>query len=523
MNPLISTNLVVQATATSGRAEERQHSLRVEQIVQATVVEGGLDRALLELKHQRFQILTEQELQTGQQLEMQVLTTHPRLSFKILADPLDSRFATLLPLLAKPFDWSGLLQRLQVKEGPQPEPMRQVLEQLSSMMRPVADLPVEELTSVAVTLGQLRQSDALFAVVNGPALATAFDRVLTVLSRRVEALDLPQQLKVMAMQIRQQPELMRQFMAVEQERIAGLLTELEQPPQPLQPQQARQLAAELKTLLSARQAVLPQSLKSTTQDLKILLNRPPVEDLELSPALLGHLKKLVVQLEIAAAAKPVWPQELQQVVRQVLNVMQPLVGGPELIVRGEHLGMLSQLFGLNLEAELLRGRTREALSSLKLALLGEGESLGPKGEEALQRLELFQVSRVRLAEQNLFFIPLPFSFLEEGFLLVEEQGQQKDQQKEDTDMVRMSLYLRLSALGSLRVDMLSESSGVLLRVACEDQSRATFLQSLCGQLKERLRDLPVRGISFTSGAKSPATELIEKIVPRSQGMLDARV
>lgn len=557
---------------TTGRPEEKQNNLRVEQIVRATVVEGGLDRAMLELRHQRFNIQTGQELQTGQQLELQVLTTHPKLSFKILTIPFESRLVTLLPLLAKSFDWNGLLQQIQqgtvmrpesakqeaqplelAKQGGQlpeptkpgvqppgsvkqwarqPEPVRQALKQLSTLLRPVADLPADEWKAVAVTLGQLKRSEPLFSVSNGPALAAAFDRVISIFSQQIDSLDLPQQLKLMAQQLRQQPELMHQFMAVEQKRVSTLLARLEQPQQSLQPQQARQLATELKALLLARPAALsqtldrtalPQTLNRTAQDLTELLSPSPVVNPKPSPALLGHLKSLVVQLQIAVGEKLVWPQELQQVVQQVLDTVGPLVTTPEILVQGGKLGLLAQLFGLNLEAELLRGRTREALSSLKLALLGEQKKLGPKGEEALHRIELFQVCRARLAEQNLLFVPLPLSFLEEGFLLVEGDGQQDDLQKSKNGTTQMSLHLRMSALGNLRIDMLSEPSGLLLRVACEDRHRAEFLQSLSGQLKERLKDLPIRGISFTIGAKLPVRELLEKIVPHAQGILDARV
>ncbi len=523
VNPLVTTNLLVQASSTTGRPEERQNNLRIEQIVQATVVEGGLDRALLELKHQRIQIQTEQELQTGQQLELQVLETHPRLAFKIINSSFDSRFASLLPLLAKPFDWGSLLSHIQQKV-PSESGLSKVLgRQLAPLLRPVADLPADQLTSVVVMLGQMRQSKDLFSVANGPALATAFDQVLKVLDRHVEALDLPQKLRVMATQIRQQPELMRQFVATEQERISHLLTRIEQPEHPLQPHQARQLAAELKTLLVTNPAPLPQELTQTTRELTALISRPSPAGLKFSPALLGHLQKMVQELQTAVDSKPAWPQDLQQVVQHVLAVMRPLMAGPENQIQPEKLGLLGQLFGLNLEAELVRGRTRDALHSLKLALLDGREQLGSRGEEALHRIELFQVCRVRLAEQNLFFVPLPFPILEEGFLLVQDEGQQQGQPKEKSDKSRMSVHLRLSALGSLRIDVLTESSGVLLRVACEDSQRADFLKSLSDELQERLHEVPVRGITFTIGVDSPATALIEKIIPATRGMFDARV
>lgn len=526
VNPLASSNLVVQANMATGRPEERQLDLRVEQIVQATVVEGGLDKATLELNQQRFPVQTDRQLQTGQQLKLQVLTITPDLSFKLLAESVEQRLAALLPLMTRSFDWHGLLTQLKQGAPMRSQPLQQAIEQLSQILRPPAELPQHELMEVAVALGQLRRSEPLFTGPNAPELSRVFDRVMTTFSRRIDSFELPQQLKLMALQIRQHPELMKQLAATGQEQIDTLLARIETPPLLLTPQQTRPLAAELKALLS-HSRVLPQALDVSAQKLQTLMaqDQAPAaaEEFELSPALLGQLQELGEQLEVAAKSGTSWPQELEQSVRQVLETLRPLMTPPDILEHGAQLGLLGQLFGLNLEAELLRGRTREALSGLKLALLGDREPLGNKGEEALHRLELFQVCRARLADQNQLFVPLPLAFLDEGFLLVEADRRDGGQRKPGDDVTRMSLHLRLSALGNLRIDMLAEPSGMLLRVACEDQVRAAYLQAQSERLQTRLQGLPVRGISFTAGAISPARELLQRIVPEARGMLDARV
>ncbi len=522
VNPLVSSNLVVQTSVTTTGPEARQNDLRTEQIVRATVIEGGLDRAQLELKNQKFWIQSDKELQTGQQLKLQVLTTHPKLTFKLLPAPLETQLVTLLPLLTKPFNWKSLLQQAQQKNSSHSEPMKQVLSRLSTFLRPTAELPKKDLATIVSTLNQLKNSEPLLSGANGPALATAFDRLLNAINLPGEALELTQQLKAVALQIRQQPELISAFSAAKREKFSEILNQISQPQKPLPVAQARLLATELKTLLPANPAQANNSMSHLDQVLQSLLTPSP-EKIELSPVVLGLLKGLVNQLEIAVAAKPDWPQGLQLLIQQVLGSVQPLLTEPAVLEQGRNLGVLSQLFGLNLETELLRGRTKDALSSLKVALLGDRAELGPKGEEALQRLELFQICRVRLAEQNLTFIPLPLSFLEEGFLLVEEQEEQDPKKnKEDTNM-RLTLYLKLSSLGNLRIDMLSESSGMLLRVACEDQERANFLQLMSDQLQGRVKELNIRGISFTTGVEAPACELLQRILPSTNRMLDARV
>jgi hypothetical protein len=138
VNPLVSSNLVVQTSVTTTGPEQKQNDLRAEQIVRATVIEGGLDRAQLELKNQKFWIQSDKELQTGQQLKLQVLTTHPKLTFKLLPAPLETQLVALLPLLTKPFNWKSLLQQTQQKNSTHSEPMKQVLSQLSTFLRPTA-------------------------------------------------------------------------------------------------------------------------------------------------------------------------------------------------------------------------------------------------------------------------------------------------------------------------------------------------------------------------------------------------
>ncbi len=600
VNPLVSSHVVIQATTTATRPEERQNDLRVEQIVRATVVEGGLDKALLDLKGQKVLIQSEQELQTGQKLQLQVLTTHPKLSFKLLATPLESHLASLLPLLAKPFNWDSLTQQVQQGMKPQSEPMKQTLEKLSTFLRPQTEVPTQDIAKIASVLSQLKTSTPLFSGTNGPALAASIDRLLTALNWQVESPDLATQLKAIAVQFRQQPELMHEVTRGEQEKIAGLLKQIDQTLKPLQPEQARHLAAELKPRLAAHPTKLPQlimpgeptplpqQLKTMVQliqqqpnlihefrgidqerltgiltqigqthkplqfeqaqhlatELKALLSTNPAQFTqliggasqklpfflpaqpathELSPSLLGQMMGLFEQLELAVAEQPIWPQDLRQIVQQVLGAMQPLLSEPEILIKSENLGIFSQLFGLNLEAELLRGKTRDALSSLKLALLGERTELGPKGEEAIHRIELFQICRVRLAEQNLTFVPLPLPFLEEGFLLVEEHNPKDQQEETEGKSTQLSLHLRLSYLGNLRIDMLSEPSGMSLRFACEDQQRVNFLQSLNDQLQERLQDLNIRGTSFTTGAETPANVLLKKLLPAAHRVLDDRV
>jgi hypothetical protein len=49
---------------------------------------------------------------------------------------------------------------------------------------------------------------------------------------------------------------------------------------------------------------------------------------------------------------------------------------------------------------------------------GHGPGSG-QADQITRTIELYQLLQIRLASEALFFLPLPFSFLEQGFLLVD--------------------------------------------------------------------------------------------------------
>jgi hypothetical protein len=159
VNPLAAANAIVQPTSTPVQSpEERQVDLRLEQMVRATVVEGGLDRALLEMNHRHYRAQSDIELQVGQKLTLQVLQTHPTLELRVIHDPLAGRLSQLLPLLSQPYDWSKLLDILQ-QQSPQKLPANtpQVYQQLQQLLLPNGPLPAGLETSLQKLPVQLQQ------------------------------------------------------------------------------------------------------------------------------------------------------------------------------------------------------------------------------------------------------------------------------------------------------------------------------------------------------------------------------
>jgi len=89
--------------------------------------------------------------------------------------------------------------------------------------------------------------------------------------------------------------------------------------------------------------------------------------------------------------------------------------------------------------------------------------------------------------------------------------------------VHMALYLRLSALGNVKIDILAEPGGLRLRVIGEDQEKVDFLTSLSERLRGQLQQVPLRSLSFATGVETPTRELLKKLVPDSQRFFEARI
>ncbi|MEA3543763.1 MAG: hypothetical protein U9R69_00920 [Thermodesulfobacteriota bacterium] len=242
----------------------------------------------------------------------------------------------------------------------------------------------------------------------------------------------------------------------------------------------------------------------------------------LTPELLGRLEGLLgrlQQLSQNTGTAPVALPGLETIVGQLTQ----LVAQPPVFPQGGQLGVLSQLFGYHLEVELLQGKKRAALDCLKLSLLTLQKELGEEVKEPLRRLELFQLCKAKLGEEQVQFLPLPFNELEEGYLLAERRSTGDEEETGEESPLQLSLSLRLSALGNIRIDMLYEKGELHLRLACEDREKMNYLQDCTAELKESLQSVALQGISFSADAQLPAMQLQERLLPDSLNMLDARI
>jgi hypothetical protein len=224
-------------------------------------------------------------------------------------------------------------------------------------------------------------------------------------------------------------------------------------------------------------------------------------------------------------ASPQLSATTQEGLKDFYNLQQMPVGSKD---GGAHLKQLLDRLGLSLEALLAEGKKNPAAQSLKAALLEiatlmkNGGELADTTNRLLGTLELYQLTQLRLASENVFIFPLPLPFLDNGYLLIEKDEKDNDTKK-DSDTLRFSLHLTLEPLGNIEITFLQTPEGLYIRFACDSQTKKEFSSSYRDELTEMISSAEVLGLSFTDTAGNPASDLIQQLVPAGESMLDTKI
>jgi hypothetical protein len=222
------------------------------------------------------------------------------------------------------------------------------------------------------------------------------------------------------------------------------------------------------------------------------------------PAILQHIQNQLTDLAL------VWKGKSEP------GLLTAVALPASMPTKGSELQQLVNNLGLRLEALLGDGKTAEALHTLKAAL-GElakevsGNAPAENGQQVVRNLEFLQLAQVQLLRQDIFFFPLPFPFLDQGFVLVEnyrEQQQRKNQG--EPQPMNFSVYLKLAPLGNLRIDFFHSDEGLYIRFHAGSKSVADFLATFSDELRGAISQPTVRQISFVDGAVEPLSVLIGK-------------
>jgi hypothetical protein len=197
---------------------------------------------------------------------------------------------------------------------------------------------------------------------------------------------------------------------------------------------------------------------------------------------------------------------------------------------GMILKQLTESLGLNLEQLLARGDKQGAAHTLKAALLelvhqssGNDKITEGAAGKLIDTLELYQLAQLQLRAENYTIYPLPLPFVEQGYLLVEQDGQGTESGGKDAAEQRFSLHLTMSHLGNLHIDFLSNAEGLFIRFMADSQTKADFIAAFGDELRASMADTALVGLAFSGGAGDPTGDLIRRLVPAGRSMLDMKV
>lgn len=262
---------------------------------------------------------------------------------------------------------------------------------------------------------------------------------------------------------------------------------------------------ELKIVAAPLQQYLGQALTFISQNLDLTplimsLQQPPNPIIDtLSPS-----SRLALEDFFSLQQQPLNGKEGGDILRQMLNSL-----------------------GLYLEARLSRGEQDKG-ASLKSALLEvlhhfkESDKSGENGKTLLSTIESFQLSQLRLEQDKTLLLPLPYPFLDQGYLLIDQnQGQETGDQQEKKQL-HFSLHLALTGLGNLQIEFLQTDDGLWIRFNCDSQEKADFVSNFGDDLKEQLADIPVQGLLFAATANAPDVDLIRRLIPTGQSLLNTK-
>ncbi len=194
---------------------------------------------------------------------------------------------------------------------------------------------------------------------------------------------------------------------------------------------------------------------------------------------------------------------------------------------GSLLKQLIDRLGMSLEALLSRNEKAKAQTTLKSALLDisqifkGADKLAEATNKLLNTIELYQLAQLQLEKDNLFIFPLPFPFLEKGYLIVEKD----DSSSNDVDdsAQHFSLHLALQGLGNLRIDIQKNEEGLFIRFVSDSVEKLQFIKQLTEDGLSNMINTKITGISYSLDQIDPAADLLKRLLPEGESIVNTKV
>ncbi len=479
-----------------------QHNLLPQQVIQATVVSTTADQVVLDFgkhtitAHTSNTANTQQPLATGQKLNLQVVSTEPQLQFQVVDGKGDPSLLRLLHLfdhrselglqlsnllLQRPSS-SGSANSANVASANSP-----ATTSAQNISGPVVNPPQGNVTQPATSMiTQNTASDLSASPSQGLSRGATDSAILRPASPAVAA----------------------------QTTNRGVPT-----PQSQNAAVPNQLTSKL---------VAGQGNTATTQPLAVpppTVGAATVAGVPLpSPLPLTQGSLLPVQRQTLEGA--LMPQQWAQ-----LEHLSTQMASDMSTSNSKFVLNLARMLGLDFEALLAKDQLDAANAGLKGTLTAlknhseVAESVRETAAHMSQQLEVLQLCRLRLAQDGILFLPLPLEFIEQGYVLFEQQGQ-NDSGADGADGHLVSLNLTLQQLGSMQVNLLFEQQALFVRIKCQDEATVTLVEEYCDELRESLQPFSIRSIQVVAGAQDPALTLLDRLQPQAgqhAPLFDARV
>ncbi|HFQ89617.1 MAG TPA: flagellar hook-length control protein FliK [Desulfobulbus sp.] len=467
------------------------------QLVQGLITgKNGDHHFYLDVNGTRFVAESRAPLQVGQQLDLQVVATHPRTTLQVVEDPLTREIGKSIHLLTRQDSLLADTAALAEKGMDSPD--------LSPRARQTLRFFAAAATRLSRPVAPAQHPDQALASLTG-RLATASPGDT---GARQAVAALRELLGQLAQTGRDRPG--AAALAGETLRELGILEE-SLPPGP--------------AFLVQRQPAGPAGDRGPAAGLRIILQ-------QLDQAAAGGPGNEAVA-DLLLSLFPDRQPRPSRLLLLILDLHQQLSApgksSSPVRLQGEDLKRLTNRLGLDMERLLAEGRRGEAVQTLKSALLEISHTMAGTGkadrtpDRLLGTIELYQMLQIRLAPEGLFFLPLPLPFLNQGYLLMDEEpGGSHDGGEEGAKTFH--LHLQLEGLGNVQVDISRQGKGLALRFLAQDPERAAFMAGHRDELEQWLTALRLDSASFMAGAGDPAAGLLRKMLPAgsSSGILDTR-
>jgi len=453
----------------------------------------------LEINGQKITAESTAQLQIGQKLDLQVASLTPQMELQIVSgNPVNRWLGNVLPLLGHQ---SLLMPEVTALAGD------------SHLMSQLSATTQETLQFYSGYMGSVGLTDPLQASSTTVQLLDLITQTVnTPPGQKLEAHY--QQISGLLLQLTRAPSISPD-MAAQAARLAELFAQMagqEGPP-----------------VLSLSPAALasPIAAEKETEALLTLLGRMAQNN----PANTNTFSQLLPLVQENSALPSTHP------IRQLLSFL--LQSGSELHPPQYQRGTEPQIeeylnrLGIAMERLLVENKPEEAARTLKFALLELSQQAGSADKSTIapdhlaKTLELYQLLQIRLSNEALFFLPLPYSFLQQGYLLVDSDrsgGESKTEgnlasQADQT----IELHLQLEGLGNVQIDIRRQEDRVALRFLTENAEKAKFVAGFREELERWITSTDLVSVQFLVGANEPVRTLLE-IITRdgAGGMIDTR-